>query len=196
MSTGEQYTVEYRVGYTFEDGTEYVRQILEDFDKTEGLEAEVKTIHACVGHALFYAEMLEMDLHTIQLCVYKASTEKPTWTGHIALKEELQSKTLGGLLTRLQTVLGIDQDTIDILSKGRDARNQVCHGLHYRHVDSMGTRAGRRSIVESVAQLTATIRDAVNASSAISHAAVRLAGVKQSDLDASIKEYFETHWED
>ena len=171
------------------DWEEYGRQILADFDGVSGLNEEVKILHACAGHALYCAELLEFDLHIIVHFVHKLTGEATKPEHHDAIDQELSGKPLGAVLVKVKELLTLDEVSLQLLDDGRVARNQLCHGFYGRNANDMYSRAGRRRMVESLIGITRTIREGSMVSTGMSKALMQMAGVTEEYLQKWLEEF-------
>lgn len=177
------------------DTAEYGRQVLAEFDGVSGLEHEVKILHACAGHALYCAELLEADMHIIVHFVHTLAGEATKPEHHEALNKELDGKTLGTMMLKVKELLTIDDQSLQMLEDGRVARNSLCHGFYGRNANDMYSRAGRRRIIEALCDITAKIREATIVSTGLSHALMKWVGVTDEYIQKKLDEFYKEHGE-
>lgn len=147
-----------------------------------------KELFAWYGAAMYAAQLFEVELVTLLLCVQRLADSEVTLEKLDKMDDALSRKTLGTLLNELKKRTSLHPDFERLLSSYRDKRNYLAHRFFFENEQKMSNLEGFEELTKELQDIEHQLREADAIAMKMSENVRRAVGVSEHELQAYVSQ--------
>ena len=145
-----------------------------------------KDLFAWYGAAMYAAQLFEVELVTLLLCLERLTSPRITATKLDRIDDILSRKTLGALLGELKKHTTLDSEFEQLLLSYRDKRNYLAHRFFHENAQRMSTVQGFEELTEELKEIESQLRQADAVAMKMSENVRGACGIPENEFQAYV----------
>jgi hypothetical protein len=160
-----------------------------DGNAVEDLDADAqqrREMFALYGLAMYHAQCIEKSLAILVSSVLNVEFLSADGKRRAEIQDEVFSKTIGRLLTRLRGQVQVSANLNRLLDEARQKRNWLAHEYFWARAGEAMTPRGRRRMIDELTELSGFFSKVDTRLTSIYERWVKKIGIPQSAIDETL----------